>query len=140
VTNTNEQPGDAVSLVCSCRLPLSTTTLNHVADLLRAHLKAIGSRWRSLPAGRIALLVLAVLRHDQRAADLAGGNNTSATTMRRWTHEVINLLAARAPRLDRALRKITKRGGEVVLIDGTLIPTRRRTRKAKWSTYGALPW
>src|SRR5205807_131636 len=45
----------------------------------------------------------------------------------RWCDEVIALLAAKAPRLDRALRKIAKRGGEVVLIDGTLIPTRRRT-------------
>ncbi|MBS2533126.1 hypothetical protein KGQ20_10095 [Catenulispora sp. NF23] len=96
MTNTNEQPRDAVSLVHSCRLPLSTTTLNHVADRLPAHLKAIGSRWRSLPAGRIALLVLAVLRHDQRAADLAGDNGISATTMRRWINEVIGLLAARA--------------------------------------------
>nr|WP_245684883.1 transposase family protein [Streptomyces exfoliatus] len=35
-----------------------------------------------------------------------------------------------APRLDRALKKIAKRGGEVVLIDGTLIPTTRRTGTA----------
>ncbi|MEV6863788.1 hypothetical protein AB0M44_22620 [Streptosporangium subroseum] len=41
--------------------------------------------------------------------------------------EVIALLAARAPRLDRALKKITKAGGEAVLIDGTLIRTRRRS-------------
>ncbi|WP_246144567.1 transposase family protein [Actinacidiphila oryziradicis] len=40
---------------------------------------------------------------------------------------MIGLLAAKAPRLDRALRKIAKRGGEVVLIDGTLVPTQRRT-------------
>jgi hypothetical protein len=31
-----------------------------------------------------------------------------------------------APRLDRALAAITRQGGEVVLLDGTLIPTRRR--------------
>ncbi|MFI9203679.1 transposase family protein [Streptomyces sp. NPDC053048] len=35
-----------------------------------------------------------------------------------------------APRLDRALKKVTKLGGEVVLIDGTLIPTQRRTGRA----------
>ncbi|MEY9895173.1 cell division protein ZapA (FtsZ GTPase activity inhibitor) [Catenulispora sp. MAP12-49] len=120
--NKNQQAGDAV-LVYQCRLPLSTTTVTYIADLLRRHLKAIGSRWRSLPAGRIAVLVLAVLRHDQRAADLAGGNDISATTIRRWTREVIDLLATKAPRLDRALAKIARRGGEVVLIDGTLIPT-----------------
>ncbi|GAA2651294.1 hypothetical protein GCM10010400_03250 [Streptomyces aculeolatus] len=61
---------------------------------------------------------------------MAGGNDISATTVRRWRDELIALLAAKAPRLDRALKKIAKRGGEVVLIDGTLIPTQRRTGKA----------
>jgi len=131
----NKETGDAVSLVYQCRLPLSSKTVNYVADLLRKHLKAIGSRWRSAPTGRIVVLVLAVLRHDQRAADLAGGNEVSATTIRRWCDEVIALLAAKAPRLDRALRKITKRGGEVVLIDGTLIPTRRRTGRDNRPNY-----
>ncbi len=73
------------------------------------------------------MIVLAVLRHDQRLADLAGGNNVSESTVRRWRDELIGLLATQAPRLDRALKKIAKRGGEVVLIDGTLIPTQRRT-------------
>ncbi|MGX4688231.1 transposase family protein [Streptomyces sp. JNUCC 63] len=98
-----------------------------VAGLVRTHLKKIGSRWRKLPPGRIALIVLAVLRHDQRLADMAGAYQVSASTVRRWLLEVIHLLAARAERLDRALKKIVKRGGAVVLIDGTLIPTRRRT-------------
>lgn len=39
-------------------------------------------------------------------------------------------LAAQAPRLDRALKKVARQGGEVVLIDGTLIPTQRRTGTA----------
>src|SRR5258708_6620429 len=125
-----KQTGDAVSLVYQCRLPLSTSTVNYVADLLRKHLKAIRSRWRTLPTGRIVVLVLAVLRHDQRAADLAGGNDVSDTTIRRWTNEIIDLLAARAPRLDRALKKTARRGGEVVLIGGTLLPTPPPTPKA----------
>ena len=128
--NNEKQAGDAVSPVYQCALPLSTNTINYIADLLRAHLKAIGSRWRSKTAGQIAVLVLAVLRHDQRAADLAGGNAVSATTIRRWTDEVVALLAAKAPRLDRALKKITRAGGEVALLDGTLIRTRRRSGKA----------
>lgn len=113
--------------VYQCRLPLSSRTITMVADLLRGHLHAIGSRWRKLPPGRIAVLVLAVLRHDQRLADLAGGNGVSASTIRRWVLEVIALLAARAPRLDRALNKISAAGGDVVLLDGTLVRTRRRT-------------
>jgi hypothetical protein len=55
-----------------CRLPLSSATLDMVAGLGRAHLKKIGSRWRKLPPGRIALIVLAVPRHDQRLAGMAG--------------------------------------------------------------------
>ncbi|OEJ36567.1 hypothetical protein BGK72_38240 [Streptomyces agglomeratus] len=73
------------------------------------------------------MIVLAVLRHDQRLSDMAGGNQPSASTVRRWVLEVLRLLAARAPRLDRALKKIAKRGGVVVLLDGTLVRTRRHT-------------
>lgn len=124
-----------MSLVYQCRLPLSTRTLTYLADLLRRHLKAIRSRWRTLPPGKTAVIVLAVLRHDQRLADMAGGNDISATTVRRWRDELIGLLAAKAPRLDRALKKIARRGGEVVLIDGTLIPTQRRTGKANRPNY-----
>jgi hypothetical protein len=109
--------------------------LTFVADLIRAHLKAIGSRWRKLPPGRQALLVLAHLRHDQRLADLAGANGVSKSTLRRWVLEVIGLLAARAPRLDRALAKVARKGGEVVLLDGTLVRTRRRTGRQDRPNY-----
>lgn len=40
----------------------------------------------------IAVIVLAVLRHDQRPADMAGGNDVSPTTVRRWMGEVIELV------------------------------------------------
>lgn len=66
---------------------------------------------------------------------MADGNDISATTVRRWRDEIIGLLAARAPRLDHALKKIAKQGGEVVLIDGTLIPTQRRTGAANRPNY-----
>ncbi|MEU0116716.1 transposase family protein [Streptomyces bobili] len=114
-------------LVCTARLPLSSATLNWLADLIRGRPKRIGSRWRALPAGRIAAIVLAVLRCDQRPGDLAGGNGIHRTTVTRWVREVVGLLAARAPRLERALKKIARTGGGVVLLDGTLIRTRRRT-------------
>jgi hypothetical protein len=123
---TTIQPAEGTPLVYQCVLPLSRQTLTFVAGLLRARLKKIGSRWRKLPPGKIALIVLATLRHDHRLAGMAGGNSVSASTIHRWTWEIIGLLAARAPRLDRALAAITRHGGEVVLLDGTLIPTRRR--------------
>ncbi|MET7727621.1 MULTISPECIES: transposase family protein [Streptomyces] len=90
--------------------------------------------WAERP-GKIAVIVLAVLRHDHRLADMAGGNDISATTVRRWRDELIALLAPQAPRLDRALKKIAKRGGEVVLVDGTLVATQRRTGKANRPNY-----
>lgn len=132
---TTIQPAEGTPLVYQCALPLSHQTLTFVSGLLRAHLKKIGSRWRKLPPGKIALIVLATLRHDHRLADMAGGNGVSASTIHRWTWEVIALLAARAPRLDRALAAITKAGGEAVLLDGTLIPTRRRTGTADRKNY-----
>jgi hypothetical protein len=132
---TTIQPAEGTPLVYQCALPLSRQTLAFVADQLRAHLKKIGSRWRKLPPGRIALIVLATLRHDHRLADMAGGNGVSASTISRWTWEIIGLLAARAPRLDRALAAIKKEGGEAVLLDGTLIPTRRRTGTANRKNY-----
>ncbi|MFB7330004.1 IS5/IS1182 family transposase, partial [Streptomyces sp. NPDC056190] len=113
----NSHPAEGPDgLVYQCRLPLSSATLGLVSGLIRAHLKKIRSRWRKLPPGRIALIVLAVLRHDQRLCDMAGGNGVSASTVRRWLLEVIGLLSARAPRLDRALKKIARKGGVVVLL------------------------
>ncbi|MCR6489420.1 transposase [Amycolatopsis sp. OK19-0408] len=116
-------------------LPLSRQTLQLVAGLIRAHRGRLRSRWRkATPAGQ-ALTVLAVLRHDPRLAHLGAGMNVSASTVRRWVLEVIGLLAARATRLNRVLRRQAARGGEVVLVDGTLIRTRRRTGQANRAHY-----
>jgi hypothetical protein len=131
---TSPAEGDT-GLVYSVRLPLSSQTVNCVAGLIRAHRRQIRSRWRKLDAGQIALIVLAHLRNDERLADLAGGNAVSASTVRRWVLEVIDLLAARSPRLDRALAKVAKGSGCVVLLDGTLIRTRRRSGRANRKNY-----
>ncbi len=48
---------------------------------------------------------------------------------------MIDLLAARSPRLDHALAKVAKDSGCVVLLDGTLIRTRRRTGRANRKNY-----
>ena len=132
--NTPNEPAEGTPLVYQCALPLSRQTLTFLA-VLRGHLKKIGSRWRKLPPGKIALIVLAALRHDHRLADLAGGNAVSASTISRWIWEIIGLLAARAPRLDRALNAITRQDGEAVLLDGTLIPTRRRAGTTNRKNY-----
>lgn len=75
---------------------------------MRGHLKKIRSRWRKLPPGRITLIVLAVLRHDRRLSDMAGGSGISASTVHRRLLEVIGLLAAGpapGPRPDRRARE-----------------------------------
>uniref|UniRef100_UPI001C550627 transposase family protein n=1 Tax=Amycolatopsis anabasis TaxID=1840409 RepID=UPI001C550627 len=108
-------------------LPVSRATIAWLAGLIRAYRARIGSRWRKASPGRQAVLVLAMLRKDERLADLAGPHAVSASTLRRWLLEVIGLLAARAPRLDRVVRRLAARGVAVVLVDGTLLRTRRRT-------------
>ena len=79
------------------RLPLPKRTIDLVAGLIRKRRKALGSRRRKLAPGAQAAVVPAVLRHDQRLADLAGGNAVAASTVRRWVKEAIELLAVRAP-------------------------------------------
>ncbi|MEU9624241.1 transposase family protein [Streptomyces sp. NPDC048155] len=124
----NNQPAEgSQEAVHQVRLPVSKSTIDLVADLIRKQRKRLGTRWRKVTPGTQAIIVLAVLRHDQRLLDMAGGNDVSASTVRRWVIEVIGLLSARAPRLDRALKKIADDGGVVVPLDGTLVRTRRRT-------------
>jgi hypothetical protein len=106
---------------------VSKRTIALVAGLIRGRRKQLGTRRRKVTPGTQAIIVLAVLRHNQRLLDMVGGNDVSASTVRRWVLEVLGLLAARAPRLDRALKKIARRDGAVVLLDGTLVRTRRRT-------------
>ncbi|MGH9058916.1 MAG: transposase family protein [Acidimicrobiales bacterium] len=106
-----------------------------VADLIRGHRGRLRSRWRKAsPAGQ-ALIVLAVLRHDPRPAHIGAAHDVSASTVRRWVLEVIGLLAARARRLNRVLRHLAAHRTEVVLVDGTLIRTRRRTGAANRANY-----
>jgi hypothetical protein len=116
-------------------IDLSTKTLNRVAAAIRTRRRRVRSRWRKLPDHQAALVVLVALRHDQRLADLAGGNQVSASTVHRWVREVLEELAAQAPRLSRALTKATRHGAQVVLIDATLIRTRRRSAKANRPNY-----
>lgn len=118
-----------------CSLSLSTATLNRVAEAIRVHRKRIRSRWRKLPDGKAALIVLAVLRHDQRLAEVAGANNVSASTVHRWVREVVTGLAQQAARLPRALSKAARAGAPVVLLDATLIRTRRRSGTANRPNY-----
>ena len=104
-------------------IPLSTRTLTRLAELLRARRRAIGSRWRRLDPGQQALLVPAHLRNGDTRTRLAGGFDVSATTAWRYIREAVDLLAAAAPTLEQAMRRIGRLA--YAILDGTLIPIDR---------------
>ena len=111
-------------------LPLSSRTLNYAAGIIRRHLKAIGSRWRKLNPGQEALLVLAYLRKGETFAHLAAGSGIGRTTAWRYVNETVELLAARAPKLRKAVRDAKRAGHAYVILDGTLIPVTGLPRPA----------
>ena len=106
-------------------LPLSSRTLTFTAGIIRRHRAAIGSGWRKLNPGKQALLVLAYLRKGETFAELAAGFGVGTATAWRYVNETVALLAARAPRLRKAVRDATKAGHAYVVVDGTLIPVDR---------------
>jgi Helix-turn-helix of DDE superfamily endonuclease len=78
--------------------------------------------WRKLTPGRQALLVLAHLRKGETFADLAAGFGAGTATAWRYVQETVALLAARSPKLRRALADAKDAGHAYLVIDGTLIP------------------
>jgi len=100
-------------------IPLCTRILSHLAELLRAHRRASGCRWRRLDAGRQALLVLAHLRNGDTYARLAAGFGVGIATVYRYIREAVDLLAARAP----DLQHVMAAGARFwyLILDGTLI-------------------
>jgi hypothetical protein len=106
-------------------LPLSCKTLNYLAGIIRRHRKSIGSRWPKLNPGQQGLLVLAYLRKGETFADLAAGFAVGVATAWRYVEETVALLAARAPRLRKAVRDAKRAGYAYVVLDGTLIPVDR---------------
>src|SRR5947207_10818757 len=103
-------------------LPLSRQILTCTAGIIRRHRAQIGSPWRKLNPGRQALLVLAYLRKGETFTELAAGFGISTATAWRYVTEAVALLAARSPKLRRALAAAKH---PYVVIDGTLIPIDR---------------
>jgi hypothetical protein len=106
-------------------LPLSRPTLTYLTGLIRRHRAAIGSAWRKLNPGRQALLVVVYLRKGETFAEVAAGSGVWTAAAWRHVNEVMTRLAARAPKLGRALREAKNAGYAFVVIDGTLIPIDR---------------
>jgi hypothetical protein len=72
-----------------------------------------------------ALLVLASLHKGETFDELAAGFGIGRTTAGRYVSEVVELLAARAPKLRGAVRDAKRAGHASVILDGTLIPIDR---------------
>jgi hypothetical protein len=104
-------------------IPLSTRTLTHLADLIRAHRTRLRSRWRRLNPGEQALLVLAHLRNGDTYTRLAGGFGIGTTTAWRYIREAVDLLAATAEDLSAAMSRVSRLA--YAILDGTLIPIDR---------------
>jgi DDE superfamily endonuclease/Helix-turn-helix of DDE superfamily endonuclease len=100
-------------------MPVSNRALQVLADALRQRRSELGSRWRRLPAGRQALLVLAHLRKGETYIALASGFGVGTTTVFRYVREGLDVLAAVAPTLDQALDVARRKA--FVILDGTLL-------------------
>jgi hypothetical protein len=104
-------------------IPLSTRSLTRLTSVIIAHRRAIGSRWRKLPAGRQALLVLAHLRNGDTLVRLAAGFGIGISTVWRYLREGIDLLAAATDSLEQVMARVVALA--YAILDGTLIPIDR---------------
>ena len=80
-----------------------------------------GRSGRATGARQQALLVLAYLRKGETYAELAAGFSVGTATAWRYVTKTVALLAARSPRLRRALDQARQAGHAYVIIDGTLV-------------------
>ena len=104
-------------------IPLSSRTLNHLAERIRGHRQQRRSRWRRLEPGRQALLALAHLRNGDTYTRLAAGFEIGVATAWRYVQEAMSLLATAADDLATAMRRIRRLA--YAILDGTLIPIDR---------------
>lgn len=122
MTNT-DVPAEGTPFVYQSRLDLDPDTVALVVTAIGTYRAKVKSRWRKLPDFHAALIVLAVLRHNQRPADLAAANGISRDTVDRWVRQTITTLARIAARLDRVLDHAQRDNTQVLLLDGTCLPT-----------------
>lgn len=107
----------------SASIPLSSRTLNHLAERIRHHRHQDRSRWRRLAPGRQALLTLAHLRNGDTYTRPSAGVGIGVATAWRYVREAVALLAAAAGDLATAMDRI--RNLAYAILDGTLIPIDR---------------
>src|SRR3954462_3791568 len=96
--------------------------VRHLAALLAAERRALGTRkkTRALTCWYHALLVLVWYRKREDLTLLAAGFGISQATAYRYRDEATRLLAAAAPELHDALRRVADEGWCHVILDGKL--------------------
>lgn len=101
--------------------------VQHVARLLRAERRAVGTRSgsRALTCWYQALLVLVWFRKGEDKITLAAGFGVSRATAYRYIAEAVRVLAAQTPTLHEALQRVAADGWSHVILDGKLFDTDR---------------
>lgn len=132
VTNINTPAKGRKGIMYRSWLNVSTQSMTLVTQAIRQYRKQVKSRWRKLPDVQTAVIVLAILRKDERPADMAAAYGVSHHSVRRWAKQTLSMLARMAPRLERVLahaaRKTARKAARkqpddpVLLLDGTCIP------------------
>lgn len=114
-----------MSVTYTAVLPLPESTVFAVVGMLEELRAAKGSRGRALTCMEQAVLGLRWFVDGTRVEQLALDNSIGLTTAYDALHEVIDILAARAPSLHGALLAARVAGHEHIGIDGVLIETDR---------------
>jgi hypothetical protein len=98
-----------------------------VSELLARHRREIGTRTgtRALTCWKQALFVLAWFRDRPDIRRLGQGSGISQATAYRYKDEAVEVLAAKAPTLRRALDRAVEQGLPYLILDGTLISSDR---------------
>jgi hypothetical protein len=107
---------------CSVMLDVPREIVRHLARLLAAERRALGTRrgMRALTCFYQALLVLVWFRKQEDATLLGAGFGISRVTAYRYLAEGITVLAARRPDVHEALQRAAVDGWAFVILDGKL--------------------
>jgi hypothetical protein len=110
-----------------------------VASLLAANRRARGTRrgTRALGCGKQALFVLIWFREQRDVALTGKGFGISQATSYRYLDEGIEVLAAQAPELTEALKRVADEGWSHVILDGKVVDA-DRCRTKTLSTKGTV--
>ena len=118
-------------LSCRVILDVPVQLALYVARLLAEHRREIGTRrgTRALTCWKQAVFMLAWFRDRPDVARLGKGSGISQATAYRYLAEALEVLAAKAPELTRALENAKEQGLPYLILDGKVVDTDRCREK-----------